>query len=483
MKKIIKGLVTIAGIFLLFFSMNAWQDFLHAQDGSTPLTNTADATNTGDATPDENADQQEITLNFVEEEGKKLSDIKILINNKVYQYNKSDFIDGKLKLNVSKTQPQIIEFRYTKNDDYYFDPYYLFVNENQPDLKNQYTIKAIKGKKEAYIARQLNDVNQEDYTILYKKTGYLELSANVPMMKFFYKLPYGEIQPYTKPVEIVNNEKDGKTYDVRYIAMRYYPGEKPPTIADAEKANFWTLDRFYLLSEKDSQDSPNDTPSFVDKDGNQYGKNDVKLNIKELKELDSIQKAIASYKEFKDIPKTQISYLYISLMANTVEVQPKEKYAFIIPYPVGSSIDDEFVIYHFKHGDVTQPENLSYTAKSDGLHVSVSDFSPFVIGWKEKVDSPNDNNNNTPPDINKDDQNSDNIDKDNQKPSDTNKGNQNSTDINKPANSNNSANSTTSVNTGDTSTTSLWIITLLFSLAILFATTIRTQVEKYVNHN
>lgn len=482
MKKIIKGLVTIAGIFLLFISMNAWQDFLHAQDGSTPLTNTEDATNTGDATPDENADQQEITLNFVEEEGKTLSDIKILINNKVYQYNKSDFIDGKLKLNVSKTQPQIIEFRYTKNDDYYFDPYYLFVNENQPDLKNQYTIKAIRGIKEAYTKKHLNDANQEEYFIKYKKSGYLELTANVPMMKFFYKLPYGDIQPYTKPVEIVNNAKDGGTYDMQYIAMRYFPGEEPPTIADAEQAISWMPARFFLLSEKDSQDKNDEQTGnlpFVDKDG----KYDVKLNIKELKELDSIQKAIASYKEFKDIPKTQISYLDISLMANTIEVQPKEKYAFIIPYPVGSSIDDEFVIYHFKHGDITQPENLSYIAKSDGLHVTVSDFSPFVIGWKEKVDSPNDNNNNTPPDINKDDQNSDNIDKDNQKPSDTNKGNQNSTDINKPTNSNNSANSTASVTTGDMSTTSLWIITLLFSLAILFATTIRSLLTKNVNQN
>lgn len=163
--------------------------------------------------------------------------------------------------------------------------------------------------------------------------------------------------------------------------------------------------------EKDVGHEPSPSPDVItpsdgskykyeDKDGNRYTEDEVQLKIGSLSNTATYENVIKSLPAFKDIPASQITYYDIKLLANHEEVQPIAKYALVIPYPENTSKDNDFVIYHFIDGKTDDYEKLSYSAKSDGLHVEVDSFSPFIVGWKAKdaaKDPTKDANTVTPP--------------------------------------------------------------------------------------
>lgn len=139
---------------------------------------------------------------------------------------------------------------------------------------------------------------------------------------------------------------------------------------------------------------------YEDKDGNRYTEDEVQLNIGSLSNTATYENVIKSLPAFKDIPASQIKYYDIKLLANRIKVQPIAKYPLVIPYPENTSKDNDFVIYHFIDGKVDDYEKLTYSAKSDGLHVEVDSLSPFIVGWKVKDatnDPTKDTNTVTPP--------------------------------------------------------------------------------------
>lgn len=162
---------------------------------------------------------------------------------------------------------------------------------------------------------------------------------------------------------------------------------------------------------KDSKHEPSPSPDiitpsdaskykFKDMNGNRYTEDEVQLEIGSLSNTATYEKVIKSLPAFKDIPASQIKYFDIKLLANRIEVQPIAKYALVIPYPENTSKNNDFVIYHFLDGKTDNYEKLAYSAKSDGLHVEVDSFSPFIVGWKTKdaiKDPTKDTNTVTPP--------------------------------------------------------------------------------------
>ncbi|MGN0348523.1 MAG: exo-alpha-sialidase, partial [Roseburia sp.] len=77
--------------------------------------------------------------------------------------------------------------------------------------------------------------------------------------------------------------------------------------------------------------------------------------------------------------------LHVKDIVGGQETKPTASVTFIVDYPRGSIRENEFEILHLVDGVTPKllREGVDYVKQADGLHITVTSFSPFVIGWKD----------------------------------------------------------------------------------------------------
>lgn len=187
------------------------------------------------------------------------------------------------------------------------------------------------------------------------------LSSTETGVSLYYRINDGIATLYSAPftVQAKDTNADKKTIKV-YAQKDGKQSEIVETIINfAEKGK---------VEEKD----------FVDKDGNQYDKSQVKLFMENMDEttIATVKSKVLAQKEFNEVD--EIAYMEIHLKASNTIVQPNGLYSFVIPYPENTSASDTFYVLHIVSDNKT--EFVDYEKQKDGIHVSVNSFSPFVIG-------------------------------------------------------------------------------------------------------